>query len=151
VASRSTWIGMGEHALAVLCGRPASDFSVPGQPLDLRPPEIPPGLPSQILERRPDVAEGEQHLAGAFRDVEDALVDVRLRTAQGDPVAESVAATARAVLIARSQYDHGTTTYLQVILAESMHLDLELQAAQIQQQWLLTAVLLVKAIGGGWQ
>ncbi len=92
-----------------------------------------------------------QTVLGAFRDVEDALVGVRLRAAQGDAVAEATAAAARAVFIARSQYEHGITNYLQVIIAESTHLDLELQAAQIQQQRLQSSVLLVKAIGGGWQ
>ncbi|MFI5314149.1 MAG: efflux transporter outer membrane subunit [Myxococcota bacterium] len=220
-----------EHALAVLCGRPASDFSVAVQPLDLAPPEIPAGVPSELLEHRPDVAEAEQnlvaanaevgvaealffpqvrltgaagldsasfgdllkwesriwalgpsisapifeggrlranlsgaqaryeeHLAtyrqtvlGAFRDVEDALVGVRLRAVQGDAVGDAVTAAARAVAVSRSQYDHGIADYLQVIVAQSAHLELELQAAQVQQQRLDSTVQLVKAIGGGWQ
>lgn len=220
-----------EHALAVLCGRPTEDFSVAAQPLDLSPPEIPAGVPSDLVEHRPDVVEAEQNLEaanaevgvaealffpqvrltgaagldsasfgdlvkwesriwevgpsisvpvfeggrlranlsgaqaryeegvaayrqtvlGAFRDVEDALVGVRLRAAQADAVSDAVTAAARAVSVSRSQYDHGITDYLQVIVAESTHLDLELQAAQIRQQRLDSAVQLVKAIGGGWQ
>jgi multidrug efflux system outer membrane protein len=220
-----------EHALAVLCGRPAADFSVAVAPLDLSPPEIPAGVPSELLEHRPDVAEAEQNLVaanaevgvaealffpqvrltgaagldsasfgdlvkwesriwelgpsvsipifeggrlranlsgaearyaesvasyrqtvlGAFRDVEDALVGVRLRAAQGDAVSDAVTSAARAVTVSRSQYDHGITDYLQVIVAESAHLDLRLQDAQIREQRLDSAVQLVKAIGGGWQ
>jgi multidrug efflux system outer membrane protein len=56
-----------ENALAVLCGRSASDFFAEPAALELRmpPPAIPPGLPSMLLERRPDVAEAERRLAAA--------------------------------------------------------------------------------------
>jgi multidrug efflux system outer membrane protein len=52
-----------EHALAILCGQPAPNFSVPADPLlEAAPPEVPAGLPGQLLARRPDVAEAEQNL-----------------------------------------------------------------------------------------
>ncbi len=52
-----------EHALAILCGRPAPTFSVPADPLlEATPREVPVGLPAQLLSRRPDVAEAEQNL-----------------------------------------------------------------------------------------
>jgi multidrug efflux system outer membrane protein len=52
-----------EHALAVLCGRPAPTFSVAADPLlEAAPPAVPIGLPGQLLTRRPDVAEAEQDL-----------------------------------------------------------------------------------------
>ena len=54
-----------EHAIAVLVGKPASSFSIPVEPLNANPPEIPAGVPSQILERRPDVAAGERSMAQA--------------------------------------------------------------------------------------
>lgn len=56
-----------ENALAVLCGRNASTFSFDSTPLtaDMLPPAIPPGLPSTLLERRPDIAEAERQLAAA--------------------------------------------------------------------------------------
>jgi multidrug efflux system outer membrane protein len=56
-----------QNALAVLVGEPASAFqiSAPGAMLEVRPPRIPAGLPSQLLERRPDVAAAERALAGA--------------------------------------------------------------------------------------
>jgi multidrug efflux system outer membrane protein len=218
------------HALAVLCGQPAPDFAIAPQPLDLTPPPIPAGVPSQLLEHRPDVAEAEQNLVaanaevgvaealffpqvrltgaaglegtnfgnlldwesriwaigpsvsapifeggrlranlsgaearygenvaayrqavlGAFRDVEDALVGVRLRAEQGDSVAEALTAASLAVSTSRSQYDHGIADYLQVIVAQATKLSLELQAEQIREARLDATVLLVKSIGGGW-
>ena len=52
-----------EHALAILCGRPAPSFSVAPNPLhEASPPAVPPGLPAQLLARRPDVADAEQNV-----------------------------------------------------------------------------------------
>ncbi|MGB8010384.1 MAG: efflux transporter outer membrane subunit [Terriglobales bacterium] len=52
-----------EHAIAVLTGKSASAFSVAEAPFDVTPPAIPTGLPSEILERRPDVATSERQMA----------------------------------------------------------------------------------------
>lgn len=52
-----------EHAIATLVGTPASSFSVPVKPLALQPPAIPTGVPSDVLERRPDVAVAERQMA----------------------------------------------------------------------------------------
>ena len=54
-----------EHAIAVLLGRVATDFSIAKQPLLTTPPAIPVGVPAQLLERRPDVAAAERTLAEA--------------------------------------------------------------------------------------
>jgi multidrug efflux system outer membrane protein len=55
-----------EHALAILCGRPAPSFTVAPNPLhEISPPVVPPGLPAQLLVRRPDVAEAEQNVVAA--------------------------------------------------------------------------------------
>ena len=54
-----------EHAIAMLLGQPASAFLLPAAPLEANPPAIPFGVPSQILERRPDVASAERLMAQA--------------------------------------------------------------------------------------
>lgn len=60
-----------EHAIAVLTGNPASTFSVPVRPLTLTPVPVPLGVPSDLLERRPDIATAERQMA-----YENALVGV---------------------------------------------------------------------------
>ena len=54
-----------EHALALLAGQPASTFHVSERALSTAPPLIPPGLPSALLERRPDVSAAERRMASA--------------------------------------------------------------------------------------
>jgi multidrug efflux system outer membrane protein len=59
-----------EHALAILCGRPAPAFMVAANPLrDTVPPAVPPGLPATVLAHRPDVAEAEQMMIAANASV----------------------------------------------------------------------------------
>src|SRR5579863_6533661 len=60
-----------EHAIASLTGNPASTFNVPVLPLHAVPPPVPLGMPSDLLERRPDVATAERTMAS-----ENALVGV---------------------------------------------------------------------------
>jgi len=60
-----------EHAIAVLTGNPASTFNIPVRPLALAPVPVPLGVPSDLLERRPDIATAERQMAS-----ENALVGV---------------------------------------------------------------------------
>jgi outer membrane protein, multidrug efflux system len=220
-----------EHALALLCGQPAPEFKIPPAAVALTPPEVPPGIPSQLLERRPDVAEAEANLAAAnaqigvakalffpsvqivavdglesadaatvfnwesqvwsigprvsvpifeggrlwanldaagarydeqvagfrqvvlsaFRDVEDALTDVRQRQVQLEAADQAVVAARNAVKVARIQYRAGIVDYLVVVVTEQTRLTLELQQAQVAQQQLIASALLIKALGGGWR
>ncbi|HTC46405.1 MAG TPA: efflux transporter outer membrane subunit [Candidatus Aquilonibacter sp.] len=54
-----------EHAIAVLLGKVASNFSIPPKPMTVVPPPIPIGIPSELLERRPDIAAAERTMAEA--------------------------------------------------------------------------------------
>jgi NodT family efflux transporter outer membrane factor (OMF) lipoprotein len=54
-----------EHAIAVLIGKEASGFSLPARPITTAPPPIPIGMPSLLLQRRPDVAAAERTMASA--------------------------------------------------------------------------------------
>jgi NodT family efflux transporter outer membrane factor (OMF) lipoprotein len=61
-----------EHAIAILIGVPPAQFSLPSTPLNLQPPKMPdiPGtLPSELLERRPDIAASERQMAAANEQI----------------------------------------------------------------------------------
>lgn len=221
-----------EHAIAVLIGESPSTFHIDSQqlPLDIAPPAIDPGLPSALLERRPDVAAAERRTASAnadigvaraayfpvfnlggagglestrsgtwidapsqfwsigpsavltvfdagrhraqsaqaharydeqvanyretvltaYQEVEDNLAALRDLEAEGVSQAAAVSATASALRQAQFQYEGGIVTYLQVVVTENAALAAQLSAADIQIRRMAAAVLLIKALGGGW-
>lgn len=220
-----------EHAIAILLGRAPAQFDLGVRPLDARPPEIPAGLPGDVLRRRPDVAEAEQNLAGAcanigvaqanffptvtltgsagfqssgltklvssqnlawsmgpsinlpifkggqlraelqkakarydeleatyrktvltaFGDVENSLTDLHLRADASEAQGKAVADAREYLRFTQMQYDTGTTDYLHVIDAEKTLLTNELSDADISGQRMVSTVLLIKALGGGWE
>jgi NodT family efflux transporter outer membrane factor (OMF) lipoprotein len=74
-STRAQWIDVGvaraqfEHAIAVLTGRPPSEVSIPPSPLTMPPPPIPVGVPSELLERRPDISGAERRMAAANEQI----------------------------------------------------------------------------------
>lgn len=58
-----------EHSIAILIGKPPEELSVPRAPIQVPPPEIPVGVPSTLLERRPDIAEAERQAAAANQQI----------------------------------------------------------------------------------
>lgn len=221
-----------EHAIAVLVGENPSLFSMPmnALPLDVVPPSIEVGLPSTLLERRPDVAEAERNVASAnaqigvaraayfpkltlnatggvestrtsnllsssslfwslgpqisaplfeggrlvaetarvkaayqeqaanyrntvltaYQDVEDNLVALRRLQEESETDAAAVLATGIALKQAQDRYFAGIVTYLEVSTAETAALQAQVQATTIQARRMSASVLLIKALGGGW-
>jgi NodT family efflux transporter outer membrane factor (OMF) lipoprotein len=219
-----------EHAIAVLTGQPPSTFSLPPRPLTERPPAVPPGLPSQLLERRPDIAAAERRAAAAnanigiakaayfptftlsasggfesalasnwfsgpsgfiaagagalvtvfdagrrhavtdqawagyqqsvasyretvlaaFQDVEDNLAAVRILEDESRTEAAAVTAAQNSVNLSLNRYRGGVATYLEVTTAQGIALADERTAVQIEGRRMVSTVLLVKALGGGW-
>ena len=58
-----------EHAIAILIGKPPAEFGLPDAPLNNQPPAIPIGLPSDLLQRRPDIAAAERRIAEANQQI----------------------------------------------------------------------------------
>ena len=219
-----------EHAIAVLTGEPASTFSIPPSPLTATPPVIPPGLPSQLLERRPDIAANERRAASAnaqigvaiaayypqlafntggglessaisalfsgpsalwsvagsaaetvidggrrravtqqardnyqasvavyrenvleaFQQVEDNLAALRVLEQEATAEQRAVASARYSVDLSTTRYKGGATTYLEVLTAQSIALTDERTAADLMTRRMTASVLLVKALGGGW-
>lgn len=223
--------GSAEHALAVLCGQLPSEFRVTADKSLPSPPTIPAGLPSQLLQRRPDIRAAEQNLrsanaeigvaeasfyptfkltgAGGFetigtemfadwrnrvlsigpsisaplftggrlksnlaaskskyeetlasyrqsilialRDVEDALLDLRSYSKQRAAVNAALTAANDTSRLARLRYDKGLASYFEVVDADRTVLTTRLALAQIDGQRLISSVVLLKALGGGWK
>ena len=97
------------------------------------------------------VANHEGKLLTALREVEDALSDVQQRQQQGKVQAVSREAAARAYLVARTRYERGISTYLDVTDAQRSALAADRAAVQIDTQRLLAAVSVARAMGAGWQ
>jgi len=219
-----------EHAIASLVGKPASSFHLSPLPLTSPPPAIPLELPSELLERRPDIAGAERRMAAAnaqigvakaayypnislgatggfesgvittllsgpsilwsvgasaiapifdagrrrantdqaiaaydqtvanyretvltgFQQVEDNLAALRILEKEADTQQRAVLASQKYLELSLTRYRGGITSYLEVTTAQSAALTDEVTAVNILGRRMTSAVLLIQALGGGW-
>ena len=219
-----------EHAVAALVGKAPAEFTLPPLPLTTPPPPIPVGIPSELLERRPDIVAAERRVAAAnaqiglaetayyplvnivgnggfesgsittllqgpgamwsvgasvvqtlfdggrrraatdeakasydsavasyrqtvltgFQQVEDNLAALRILEQEAGVQTSAVEAAQRSLDLSNSRYEGGVTSYLEVITAQNADLSDELTAVNILGRRMASAVLLIEAIGGGW-
>jgi NodT family efflux transporter outer membrane factor (OMF) lipoprotein len=97
-----------------------------------------------------EVANYRETVLTAYQEVEDNLAALRDLETEAVSQAAAVAATASALKQAQFQYQGGLVTYLQVVVTENAALQAQLSAADIQIRRMSAAVLLIKALGGGW-
>jgi multidrug efflux system outer membrane protein len=223
-------ISQTENALSILLGRPPGKIK-PGVELNSQtlPPDIPAGLPSSLLERRPDIVQSEYlvqaqnarigiaeamrlpsiNLTGilgvasnelssltsngvawsitgsllgplfnfnknirrveieeertkqtylnyeytvlqAFREVEDALVEVKTYRDQLNAVQNKLKAARNAAFLSGERYDEGVTSYLEVLETQRTLFNVELELSELNKDYLNAYVKLYKALGGGW-
>jgi NodT family efflux transporter outer membrane factor (OMF) lipoprotein len=219
-----------EDAIAVLIGKPAPEFHLAIEELKDVPLALDAGLPSDLLERRPDIAEAERQMAvanaqigvarsayypslnlfanggwqaadvaklmnvqstfwavgasvaqnifsggsvraqvqfakagydasvaayrdsvlNAFREVQDDVTGLTVLDQANQSQQQAVDAARRTLDIASSRYTGGLVNYLDVVNAQQNLLNSEQELAVIHGQRLVTSVLLIKALGGGW-
>jgi NodT family efflux transporter outer membrane factor (OMF) lipoprotein len=150
-----------EHAVAILIGKPPAEFSLPPLPATTPPPPIPAGVPSELLERRPDIAGTERLVASANAQVGLAktayypLVNILASGGfesgtittllQGPSAAWSVGASAAVTIFdvgrrralndeARASYDSAVASYRQTVLAAFQQVEDSLAALRILEQ-----------------
>jgi multidrug efflux system outer membrane protein len=92
----------------------------------------------------------EKTIAGAFRDVSNALVAVNKQRATREQQEKLVAATADATRLARIRYEGGSTSYLEVLTTDSNLFSAQLNLISTQEGEALSLVQLYSALGGGW-
>jgi multidrug efflux system outer membrane protein len=97
------------------------------------------------------LANHQERLLTALREVEDALSDVQQKQQQGKVQSVSREASQRAYLVARARYERGLSTYLDVTDAQRSALAADRAGVQIDTQRLLAAVSVARALGAGWK
>jgi len=96
------------------------------------------------------VSNYEETVLIAFKEVEDALINIRQREKQDVDLNETVIVAQDTYNLAKSRYDSGLINYLDVVIAERDLLNYSRSAAIVHSQRFVDTALLVKALGGGW-
>ena len=96
------------------------------------------------------VAEYRQSVLAAFQEVEDDLAAARILDREAREEAVALAASDRLLSLARTRYQGGITTYIEVVVAENAALTNQRAAVDLLTRRMTASVDLVKAIGGGW-
>jgi multidrug efflux system outer membrane protein len=91
------------------------------------------------------------NILSAYGEVEDSLTDLHLRADAAAAQAKAVASAREYLRLTQIEYQTGVTDYLHVVAAEQAVLNNELAEAQLLNQRMVSTVLLIKALGGGWQ
>lgn len=97
------------------------------------------------------VASYRQQVLVAFREVEDALSDLRILAEQMEAQQRALTAARQAAELSGKRYRAGLVSYLEVVVSERTALVTELLANQVLEQHFQASVSLIKALGGGWQ
>ena len=92
----------------------------------------------------------ENTVLTAFREVEDALVEIETYKRQIASVQSQLKAAKNANMLSTERYDKGYSTYLEVLETERSLFNVQLQYSELKQQYLNAYVNLYKALGGGW-
>ena len=96
------------------------------------------------------VAAYRQTVLTAMQQVEDNLAALRILSEEAAKVQQTVQAAARALDISSAQYRAGTASYLTVITAQATLLNAEVTAVTLLTRRMTASVLLIEALGGGW-
>ena len=91
-----------------------------------------------------------QTVLGGFQEVEDNLAALRILEEESRVQGEAVDAARRSLEVSRNQYKAGTISYLDVVVVQAIWLANERNAIDILGRRMVASVLLIKAIGGGW-
>jgi outer membrane protein TolC len=96
------------------------------------------------------IAAYRQTVLTAFQQVEDNLSALRILEQEAGTVTSAVASAERALAVSTAQYKAGTTSYLTVITEQAIALNAERTAVELLTRRQTASVLLVQALGGGW-
>jgi outer membrane protein TolC len=96
------------------------------------------------------VAAYRESALDAFQQVEDNLAALRVLEKESETQKAAVAAAERSLQLSTNRYTGGLVTYLEVVTAQGAALANERTAVDIQRRRMDSSVLLIKALGGGW-